>query len=155
MRPWKGPIPKRRPPVITLEAFLPECSRKRLLNQVRPPCGDQIVNARGFGWSIWDLIPNGPRCLTRAPSTQNVLQPVRDFPVPLSQTLASTTQTLTAAPPASASRTSCGNHRRRCRRTLDRSTVAGVGDQTRAAATVRGQGDFGGGGFQSHLRTNQ
>lgn len=59
MRPWKGPIPKRGPPVLTLAAFLPD-SRQRQRTPVRLSREELIEKARGFGRSIWDLIPNEP-----------------------------------------------------------------------------------------------
>jgi len=74
MRPWKGPIPKRRPPVLTLEAFLPESSRKRLLNQVRPPVRGPDRECPGI-WLVhlgpdsqWAQVPYASPIYTKRPA---------------------------------------------------------------------------------------
>lgn len=51
VRPWKGPLPKRKPQTLTLEAFFLEADSKNL----------RKINLAKFGRSLWDLIPSGPR----------------------------------------------------------------------------------------------
>ena len=153
LRSWKGPLPKRRSQVITLEAFLPETARKRLLHPVRPLHADLIARARDFGRSIWDLIPNGPKKINRAPL------PGRELPTP--------TPSLTLA------------REPRCPRSDSSPVLVAKRDQRSFADVVRSSpmppyprfvdrgrgrgpnpgrrdgrshGDFGGGGFQAHSR---
>ena len=56
LRPWRGPLPKRKPMPITLEAFLPD-SVKRVVESpkstVRPSHEELVQRARLYGGKSW------------------------------------------------------------------------------------------------------
>ena len=56
LRPWRGPLPKRKPMPITLEAFLPD-SVKRVVeapkSTVRPSHEELVQRARLYGGKSW------------------------------------------------------------------------------------------------------
>jgi hypothetical protein len=60
VRPWKGPLPKRRSPDITLAAYFSkesESSPVQCTNLSRPSQKTLFDRAKNFGRSWWDLFP--------------------------------------------------------------------------------------------------
>ena len=74
VRPWRGPLPKRQPSEITLEAFFPKKSEKFIPEKSASPtrpCRDILIErARNFGRSWWDVFPTGPRLAKNSSATK-------------------------------------------------------------------------------------
>jgi len=97
LRPWRGPLPKRRAVPITLAAYLPDrategkedgrCTQALKDNseiKVRPNSDIPIERDRNFGRSWWDLFPTGPRSGGRAcaKTSHSSLTPKQTEPSP-------------------------------------------------------------------------